>query len=49
MTEEDIAAEEKKFTGLGMNFRSLPTGHDAMITMPKELAIILLELAKGDQ
>ncbi|MBN8654228.1 MAG: alpha/beta hydrolase [Anaerolineae bacterium] len=45
MTEEDIASEEKKFTGLGMNFRSLPTGHDAMITMPKELAGILLELA----
>lgn len=45
MTDEDIAAEEKKFTGLGMNFRSLPTGHDAMITMPKELAEILLELA----
>ncbi len=45
MTEEDIAAEEKKFTGRGMNFRTLPTGHDAMITMPKELAEILLELA----
>lgn len=44
MTEKDIAAEEKKFTGLGMNFRSLPTGHDAMITMPNELAKILLEL-----
>ena len=45
MTEEEIAAEEKKFAGLGMNFRNLPTGHDAMITMPKELAKILLELA----
>ena len=44
MTEEEIAAEEKKFAGLGMNFRNLPTGHDAMITMPKELAKILLEL-----
>ena len=44
MTDEDIAAEEKKFTAPGMNFRSLPTGHDAMITMPKELAKILLEL-----
>ena len=49
MTEEEIAAEEKKFAGLGMNFRSLPTGHDAMITMPKELANILLELAKEIQ
>jgi hypothetical protein len=45
MTEEEIATEEKKFAGLGMNFRSLPTGHDAMITVPKELAGILLELA----
>ena len=45
MTEEEITAEEKKFTGLGMKFLSLPTGHDAMITMPKELAKILLELA----
>ena len=45
MTDEEIAAEEKNFTGLGINFRSLPTGHDAMITVPKELAKILLELA----
>lgn len=45
MTEDEVAAEEKKFTALGMNFRSLPTGHSAMITMPKELAKILLELA----
>ena len=44
MTEEDIAAEEKKFAGLGMNFRSLPTGHSAMITVPNELAKILLGL-----
>jgi hypothetical protein len=45
MTDEDIAAEEKKFAALGMQFHALPTGHDAMITMPKELAGILLELA----
>lgn len=44
MTEEEIAAEEMKFTALGMNFRSLPTGHSAMITVPKELAQILLDL-----
>jgi pimeloyl-ACP methyl ester carboxylesterase len=44
MSDEEVAAEEKKFTGLGMNFRSLPTGHDAMITVPEELAKILLEL-----
>ena len=49
MTDEDIAAEEKKLAGLGMNFRSLPTGHDAMITMPNELANMLLELAKENQ
>ncbi|MBE7436576.1 MAG: alpha/beta fold hydrolase [Anaerolineales bacterium] len=49
MTDEDIAAEEKKLTGLGMNFRSLPTGHDAMITMPKELAEVLLEIAKENK
>lgn len=49
MTEEDVATEEKKFTGLGMNFRSLPTGHDVMITMPKELAKILLELSGDNQ
>lgn len=48
MTEEDIAAEEKQFTKLGMNFRSLPTGHSAMITMPKELTGILLEIAGGN-
>lgn len=44
MTDEEVAAEEKKFKGMGMNFRSLPTGHSAMITMPKELAEVLLGL-----
>jgi len=45
LSDDEIATEEKNFTNLGMNFRSLPTGHDAMITMPNELAKILLELA----
>ncbi|MCE7858859.1 MAG: alpha/beta hydrolase, partial [Chloroflexi bacterium CFX2] len=27
----------------------LPTGHDAMITMPKELAEVLLEIAKENK
>lgn len=48
MMEEEIATEEKKFAGLGINFRNLLTGHDAMITVPKELAGILLELAGGN-
>lgn len=44
MTEEEVADEEKKFKEMGMNFRTLPTGHSAMITVPKELAGMLLEL-----
>ncbi|MGO8951433.1 MAG: hypothetical protein ACLQUY_28020, partial [Ktedonobacterales bacterium] len=28
----------------GWRLRQLPTGHDAMITMPKELADVLLEV-----
>jgi hypothetical protein len=40
----DHAAEETKLTNLGWSYRHLPTGHDAMITMPQELADILLEL-----
>jgi pimeloyl-ACP methyl ester carboxylesterase len=45
LSDDEIATEEKHFTDLGMNFRSLPTGHDAMITMPDELTNTLLELA----
>lgn len=44
MTEEEVADEEKKFKEMGMNFRTLPTGHSAMMIMPKELAGVLLEL-----
>lgn len=43
-TAEDVAAEETKFNSLGWQYRHLPTGHDAMITMPKALTKILLEL-----
>lgn len=45
MTDEEVTAEEKKFREMGMNFRSLTTGHSAMMIMPKELANILLEFA----
>ena len=43
MTEEEVADEEKKFKEMGMNFRTLPTGHSALITVPKEVAGMLLE------
>lgn len=46
---DELAVEAKKFADLGMHFRSLPTGHDAMITMPDELTKILLELSIGNQ
>jgi pimeloyl-ACP methyl ester carboxylesterase len=41
---EEIAAEETKFNNLGWQYRHLPTGHDAMITMPEGVANLLLEL-----
>ena len=44
-TAEEIAAEEARFDSLGWQYHHLPTGHDAMITMPEELSKILLELA----
>ena len=49
LSVDEIAALEKHNTNLGRNFRSLPTGHDAMITMPDELTKILLELAGENQ
>jgi pimeloyl-ACP methyl ester carboxylesterase len=48
-SEDEIEQEKTKFTQAGYSYRSLPTGHDAMITMPNALANILLELAKEDQ
>lgn len=48
-SEDEIEQERTKFTQAGYSYRSLPTGHDAMITMPNALANILLELAKEDQ
>lgn len=44
LSDNEIAADEKKFAGLEWHYRSLPTGHDAMITMPEELTEILLGL-----
>ena len=44
LSEDELAAEAKKFHALGWAYRSLPTGHDAMITAPEELTKILLEL-----
>lgn len=41
---ETLAAEEAKFANLGWQYRSLPTGHDAMITMPEALTKILLKI-----
>ena len=46
---ENAAAEEKKFTGWRMNFRSLRTGHSAMITVLKELAKMLLNFSGNVQ
>ncbi len=39
-----MTAEETKFANLGWAYRHLPTGHDAMITMPEALVNILLDL-----
>jgi len=36
---------ERARTDLGWRSRHLPTGHDAMITMPRELVALLLEIA----
>ncbi len=43
-TDKDIAAEAVRFNNLGWHYRHLPTGHDAMITMPEALASVLLAL-----
>lgn len=40
----ETAAEEKKYANLGWHYRSIQTGHDAMITAPEELTEILLDL-----
>lgn len=44
-SEHEIAAQTAYYQELGWDFRWLPTGHDAMITMPQELAAILINLA----
>lgn len=40
---DGIANQEKDCARMGWHYRTLPTGHDAMITAPKELAELLLE------
>jgi pimeloyl-ACP methyl ester carboxylesterase len=45
LSADKIAAQEKNFTVLGWGYRNFPTGHDAMITAPKELTEVLLGIA----
>lgn len=47
LSDEEIAAEEKKHVELGWGYRALPTGHDAMITAPEALVNILQELIQN--
>jgi pimeloyl-ACP methyl ester carboxylesterase len=42
-SQEDLANEEKDCVQKGWHYRKLLTGHDAMITAPKELTELLLE------
>lgn len=42
---EEVAAEARDYNARGWEHRSLATGHDAMITMPEELATLLMECA----
>ena len=42
---DEIAHRQQDCAGRGWAYRSLPTGHDAMITLPGQLADLLLELA----
>ena len=37
-------AERTQWTGQRWRYRELPTGHNAMVTMPQQLAAALLEL-----
>jgi hypothetical protein len=39
------AFAERTKVGKGWRYRELATGHDAMVTMPRELTTLLLELA----
>lgn len=43
---DQIKIEAKGFSARGWEYRSLATGHDAMITMPEELTSILLQLSQ---
>lgn len=44
-TEENLVEEKKALIKQGWYYRTLHTGHDAMITQPQKLADLLLELA----
>lgn len=44
LAPEEMANREKECAQMGWQYRTLQTGHDAMITAPKELAELLLEL-----
>lgn len=44
LSDEEFAAETKKHAELGWGFRTIPTGHDAMITAPEALTSVLLDL-----
>ena len=46
LSVEQHAAEAQRYADLGWEYCSLPTGHDAMITMPEALAGILLDLVQ---
>jgi pimeloyl-ACP methyl ester carboxylesterase len=43
ISDDEIKAEERRYAGMGWGYRSISTGHDAMITLPEELTKILLE------
>jgi pimeloyl-ACP methyl ester carboxylesterase len=42
---EEVANQQNECARMGWQYLSLPTGYDAMITAPKELAELLLEIA----
>lgn len=42
-SSEEVAKWEHDSARMGWHFRTLPTGHDAMITAPKELTELFLE------
>ena len=43
LSPDAVAEEEERYSSLGWRYRTIPTGHDAMITTPDELVGLLLE------